>query len=859
MPNDLHCPSEEDLIAFGSGLVTDADASRIGEHLDRCSTCCTAMETLHEYDPIAVALRRPVPEFTTAAEPSVASVNPERTISAKRVIQILSDCGLMDGADALKFLEALPPVENPRDGAELASALVQARKLTPYQAQAVLSGKGQTLLLGNYVVLDKIGQGGMGVVFQALHRRMNRVVALKVLSPRFGARPEFASRFQREIQAAAKLSHPNVVKALDAELTNARRFLVLEYIAGTDLSSLVKQSGKLPLRSAIDAVLQAARGLEYAHAQGIVHRDVKPSNLLRDLQGTIKLLDLGLARIMSSESGLAELTTTGAVMGTVDFMAPEQASDIKHADERADVYSLGITLWYLLTGRVAYEGGSAMSKLLAHRETPAPSLLAARTDISPDLDRVFQKMVAKRPDQRYASMTEVIADLEGCLRQAPETAEDLHYFDHQIDNGSDVDLGVAHVSMSLGQGRAGSRSTDESTLIRDLLDVYDTQPSCVPAPSPSSSRASVTTKLPVIHAPPVRSRFKSWSIRVGAVAIAAAGIWVAREQFTVPETDGGNRAATHSPSKNGAQDESAANSKPIDPDLLPPSNVTANTTTAAQESVSGQKSIQSIPAPAASPPPRTVVDDVDSARHRLAALDRELESNPESTGAFNEKSIWYKRLGMWQEATDNAERMADLLPDKSIIRMPAAYIGVLAGDLDAYRRTCRYLIDTFGHSDNVEDLERACKAPLFVTGEFDLSVLPLERFEELIKLDVPDKGPMYWACVTRAYVACRMKQPELALEWLAKREPPRAAFHLYTYSRFVRAQALQQLDRRDEARAAFDEAVSLMPADLAQQLDGKSAAPILLPIESVHGDWLILSILRRQTQTLLSPARETAR
>jgi tetratricopeptide (TPR) repeat protein len=206
---------------------------------------------------------------------------------------------------------------------------------------------------------------------------------------------------------------------------------------------------------------------------------------------------------------------------------------------------------------------------------------------------------------------------------------------------------------------------------------------------------------------------------------------------------------------------------------------------------------------------------------------------------------------MWREATVDVERSVDLQPDESIARMQVAYIGALAGDLEAYRRTCRTLLDKFGQSQSVDDLERTCKAPLLVKGEFALSQLPVKHFEELIKPEIPDTGPTYWACITRALVACQAGEPEQALNWLAKREPPRGALHVYTYSRLVRAQALFLLGQVEEARAAFDEAEGLIPADLLEQVDHPRERQTLLSPASTHGDWLILVVLRGQTKALL--------
>ncbi len=241
---------------------------------------------------------------------------------------------------------------------------------------------------------------------------MNRIVALKVLPAESMRDPAVIARFEREVKAVAAISHPNIVAAHDADQAGEVHFLVMEYVEGSDLSVLVKQSGAFSVELAINCILQAARGLQAAHSQGIVHRDIKPANLLLDNKGTIKILDMGLARFHGDVSTLAELTASGMVMGTVDYMAPEQALDTKSVDGRADIYSLGCTLYYLLTGHATYPGDTITSRLLAHQAQPIPDLRASRPDVSEMLEAIFKKMAAKRVSERYRSMAELIADLE---------------------------------------------------------------------------------------------------------------------------------------------------------------------------------------------------------------------------------------------------------------------------------------------------------------------------------------------------------------------------------------------------------------------------------------------------------------
>jgi formylglycine-generating enzyme required for sulfatase activity/tRNA A-37 threonylcarbamoyl transferase component Bud32 len=271
-------------------------------------------------------------------------------------------------------------------------------------------------VLGNYVLVEHLGAGGMGRVFKARHRKMGRLVALKVLAPDLLRSAAARARFQREVEALARLASPHVVAAFDAGEADGHDFLVMEYAEGTDLADLVKAEGPLPVDRALRCVLQAARGLEHAHAAGVVHRDVKPANLLLGPGDVVKVLDLGLARVRQGDDTTdGNLTGSAVVMGTAAYVAPEQALDTHRADGRADVYSLGCCLYYLLTGRPPFEGRTTMEVLLAHRELPFPSVRAVRPDCPPVVDALLRRFAAKRPDDRPATMTAAARELERTL------------------------------------------------------------------------------------------------------------------------------------------------------------------------------------------------------------------------------------------------------------------------------------------------------------------------------------------------------------------------------------------------------------------------------------------------------------
>jgi tRNA A-37 threonylcarbamoyl transferase component Bud32 len=264
-----------------------------------------------------------------------------------------------------------------------------------------------------YQLLRKLGEGGMGAVFLAEHRHMHRLVALKVIRMACLSHPNAVERFRREVRTAAQLNHPNIVTAHDADESGGVHFLVMEYVEGLPLGTWLEQHGPLPIAEACEYVRQAALGLQNAHERGMVHRDLKPDNLMRASDGTIKILDFGLARFaQQGESPVGEmLTWEGAVVGTPDYMAPEQASDSRQADVRADIYSLGCTLYQLLAGRVPFPHGSSLDKIVKHATEKPQPLAELRRDLPDGLVAIVERMMAKSPAERFQAPVEVAAAL----------------------------------------------------------------------------------------------------------------------------------------------------------------------------------------------------------------------------------------------------------------------------------------------------------------------------------------------------------------------------------------------------------------------------------------------------------------
>ncbi len=344
-------------------------------------------------------------------------------LTREKLLKELTDAGLLSADEATKIES-----ESESTGVEaFLSQLVESGKITKYQADKFVKGNGSEIAFGDYVVIDELGRGGMGTVLRARHRRMEREVAIKVLPTTALDSETAVARFYQEVKVAAQLTHPNIVHAYDAGEHQGFHYLVMEYVRGNDLAKVTSKEGAMELARAVDFTIQAATGLSYAHKKGVVHRDIKPSNLLLDDDNTLKILDMGLARI--GRSGLEDnaesmhLTTTGQVMGTVEYMAPEQAEDTRNADHRSDIYALGCTLYRLLAGSPPFSRETVVKTILAHREEAIPSIGKGGGVIYQKLDEIFQRMVAKRPEQRYQDCETLIADLSQ-IKQLAEGARE---------------------------------------------------------------------------------------------------------------------------------------------------------------------------------------------------------------------------------------------------------------------------------------------------------------------------------------------------------------------------------------------------------------------------------------------------
>ena len=297
----------------------------------------------------------------------------------------------------------------------LTTALVEGQLLTEWQLEQLRKGKSKGFTLGKYRLLRLLGAGGMSSVYLAENPTLRQRVAIKVLPIKRVEQSSYLARFEREAQVAYRLSHHNIARAFDLEASGAVHFIVMEYIEGTDLHAKVKAEGPLDLRDTADYVRQAAVGLHYAHEEGLVHRDIKPANLMLDKRGTIKILDLGLALDDDEEQASLTREHDEKVLGTADYLAPEQARDSHKADRRSDIYSLGCTLYYLLVGRAPFAKGSLAERIRAHMKEPPPNPLDERADVPPALAELYFRMMEKHPEARPQTAREVAEALEAWL------------------------------------------------------------------------------------------------------------------------------------------------------------------------------------------------------------------------------------------------------------------------------------------------------------------------------------------------------------------------------------------------------------------------------------------------------------
>ncbi|QGJ71220.1 Serine/threonine-protein kinase PrkC [Planctomycetales bacterium 10988] len=362
-----------------------------------------------------------------------------QVVSGKQYHELLLRSGLISRTDLSQVLRSLSHKKREivLDGRVLGQHLVELGKLTPWQNWHLLRGRSKGFFIGHYKMLEHVATGGMSTVYLAEHMILERRVALKVMDPRRLQDGSFLKRFYQEMKTLAKLDHPNIIRVFDCGVSKARfHYVVLEFIDGPELQKQVEQDGPLSYTLAANYLRQAAVGLDEIHRTGMVHRDIKPSNLLVDPKGILKILDMGLVRVLNHEDRSITLAHEDSLLGTLDYLAPEQAIDSHNVDHRADIYALGCTLYFMLTGEAPFGRGTVAQILMRHQSQAPESILTYRPDAPQELVNLCREMMAKRPEDRVQTMLEVIeaidhwfvaeqsAKSEAALLQTSLTAEE---------------------------------------------------------------------------------------------------------------------------------------------------------------------------------------------------------------------------------------------------------------------------------------------------------------------------------------------------------------------------------------------------------------------------------------------------
>ena len=355
---------------------------------------------------------------------------------------------------ALDALKADHGGQLPDDADVVAEFLVGKKLLTSWHVGKLMDKRYKSFRLKNYKLLRLLGQGGMSSVYLAEHTLMHRLRAIKVLPGNRVNDTSYLARFHLEAQATAQLDHPNIVRCFDVDNDENRHYIVMEYIEGTDLNTVVKQEGPLPLELACNYIAQAAEGLHHAHENGLIHRDVKPANLLVDPKGVVKLLDLGLALFADNERASLTVAHNENVLGTADYLAPEQAVNSHTVDHRADVYGLGCALYYLLTGHPPFPEGTLAQRIAKHQSQMPDDIRKSRPDCPRDLADICVRMMQKRPEKRYATMRNVADALEGWLTN--------HGYKFEPGSG-DAAVKAARLTAGAAVGGRGSSSSPSAS------------------------------------------------------------------------------------------------------------------------------------------------------------------------------------------------------------------------------------------------------------------------------------------------------------------------------------------------------------------------------------------------------------
>jgi serine/threonine protein kinase len=453
--------------------------------------------------------------------------------SAESLVDALRGSGLLPPAEVERLAHELAPFGD--DPQAAVRRLIELDRVPVYQLRKVLHGRTDELFVGPFVVLDKLGEGGMGKVFKCRDVRSGRLAAVKVVRQHLLSNAVVRGRYDREVKAALSLRHPNIAAAYEAGEVGGKVYLAMEFVDGIDLSHLVRTYGLLPVPEACEYLRQTALALAHAHARGLIHRDIKPGNIVvagerhhptATEPAVVKLLDMGLVRRVGiaevdafdsaadpvGKLARADLTRAGTVVGTPDYMAPEQAKNSSLVDHRADLYSLGGAFYFLLTGQPPFADGSPIEKIIKHQTLPPPPLQAVRPDVPDDLARLVAKLLAKDPDDRVGSAAEVAAALEPLARFTSGSTE-IRVVGRVVPGRRVGELAGASTGGGAAARTIPTSSPGDGSLLTDC-----SSDTAAPPPAPAAP-------VPVVLARPERvaGTVPAWTVWLLVAAGVAAG------------------------------------------------------------------------------------------------------------------------------------------------------------------------------------------------------------------------------------------------------------------------------------------------------------------------------------------------
>ncbi|MBL8825737.1 MAG: serine/threonine protein kinase [Planctomycetaceae bacterium] len=488
-----------------------------------------------------------------------------------KFLELLRRSDLVDAKSLDKSLAELSAQKGEAallDGDLVSEHLINAGLITAWQRDKLMEGRHKGFFVGKYKLHSLLGAGGMSHVYLAEHRQMRRRVAIKVLPKAKTNNTSYLERFYLEARAAAALDHPNIVRAYDIDFDEEQNvhYFVMEYVQGRDLQATVKQRGPLPYAEAAEFIRQAALGLEHAHQVGMVHRDIKPANLLIDLKGTVRILDMGLARFDEPEKDneKASLTVTHEenVLGTADYLAPEQAINSHSVDARADIYSLGCTLYYLLTGRPPFPEGTITQRLLKHQTAEPAPIVKTRPDAPQEIVDICRKMMAKKPENRFQTTGDVATALtgfisavrgdSGVLAASGTASAKVGGSDSNLRGRGDGGSGPLRTDGVESAPNAGSPFQDTAPNLMPTIKVSGSSPDMgLPQIDTSGgSKKGSKTKLPAVEAAPavnVHDAATLPEVRIGGASASGKGAVAAAAPVPVAAAAGAPVAQAAAP------------------------------------------------------------------------------------------------------------------------------------------------------------------------------------------------------------------------------------------------------------------------------------------------------------------------